>query len=96
MAEYTGGETKRVILPYREGDEAKSVTLPYREEKTRPVEALAPVVHGRWMDNEDYMFCSCCGVQWYYFDNETKAFKYCPNCGAKMDGGRNSSETGTQ
>ena len=43
------------------------------------------VRHGRWMDNEDYMFCSCCGMQWNYCDNDTQDFHYCPNCGCKMD-----------
>lgn len=47
---------------------------------------VAPVVHGRWMDNEDYMFCSCCGMQFNYCDNDTQDFHYCPNCGARMDG----------
>lgn len=43
------------------------------------------VRHGRWVDNEDYMFCSCCGMQWNYCDNDTQDFHYCPNCGCKMD-----------
>lgn len=43
------------------------------------------VVHGQWLDNMDYMFCSKCGMQWNYCDNDTQDFKYCPNCGAKMD-----------
>ena len=46
----------------------------------------APVRHGRWLDNEFYMFCSVCGMQWYYCDNETQDFKFCPHCGCKMDG----------
>ena len=46
---------------------------------------VAPVRRGRWMDNEDYMFCSCCGMQWNYCDNDTQDFHYCPNCGCKMD-----------
>lgn len=50
-----------------------------------PPADVAPVRHGRWMDNEDYMFCSCCGMQWNYCDNDTEDFHYCPNCGAKMD-----------
>lgn len=52
-----------------------------------PAADVAPVVHGRWLDNEDYMFCSICGIQWYYCDNDTETFNYCPNCGARMDGG---------
>ena len=50
---------------------------------------VAPVVHGRWIEKEKYTFgvmydCSIC-------DNrilETgHSWNYCPNCGAKMDGG---------
>ena len=50
-----------------------------------PSADISPVRHGRWMDNEDYMFCSCCGMQWNYCDNYTQDFHYCPNCGCKMD-----------
>ena len=54
-----------------------------------PAADVTPVRHGRWMENEDYMFCSCCGMQWNYCDNDTEDFHYCPNCGAIMDGGQN-------
>ena len=50
-----------------------------------PAADVAPVRRGRWMDNEDYMFCSRCGMQWNYCDNDTQDFHYCPNCGCKMD-----------
>lgn len=53
---------------------------------------IAPVVHGQWLDNEDYMFCSICGIQWNYCDNDTKTFNYCPNCGARMDGDAHASD----
>lgn len=46
---------------------------------------VAIVKHGKWLDNEDYMFCSKCGAQWNYCDNDTQDFKYCPNCGARCD-----------
>lgn len=51
-----------------------------------PAADVAPVVHGQWLDNMDYMFCSKCGMQWNYCDNDTQDFKHCPNCVAKMDG----------
>lgn len=51
-----------------------------------PAADVAPVVHGQWLDNMDYMFCSKCGMRWNYCDNDTQDFKYCPNCVAKMDG----------
>ena len=46
------------------------------------------VVHGRWVDNgipESMLSgCSVCG-----FTCGAYSFNYCPNCGAKMDGGIN-------
>ena len=51
----------------------------------QPTIEAAPVVHGRWKYVEVIGFgflstCSECG----HHDHETN---YCPNCGAKMDGG---------
>lgn len=43
------------------------------------------VVHGRWIDAREYCgdyMCSNCDALY-----RTNKFKYCPNCGAKMDGG---------
>ena len=50
---------------------------------------VAPVVHGRWIEQEKYTFgvmydCSICGNR--ILDNG-HSWNYCPNCGAKMDGG---------
>lgn len=50
-----------------------------------PAADVVPVRHGRWLDNDDYMFCSNCGMQWNYCDNDTQDFNCCPNCGARMD-----------
>lgn len=50
------------------------------------------VVHGRWDDlcRGKMRVCSCCNFD---FDNTCNAiddeWNYCPNCGAKMDGGVN-------
>ena len=50
----------------------------------------APVRHGRWISDEgDVLFhCSECETQistsWDYDDLQ---WNYCPDCGAKMDGG---------
>lgn len=54
-----------------------------------PAVDAAPVVHGRWMHlGGDEWCCSHCGVvittegSW-----EQPTYKYCHECGAKMDGG---------
>lgn len=51
-----------------------------------PAADVTPVVHGRWRDNgiagSVLVKCSVCG-----FDCGASSFFYCPNCGAKMDGG---------
>ena len=48
---------------------------------------VAPVRHGRWISEDSKIFkCSECD---YEFEHEgyTQFFNFCPNCGAKMDGG---------
>ena len=51
---------------------------------------VAPVMHGRWISKNDHGYewifvCSNCDyVDGYPFNERPN---YCPNCGAKMDGG---------
>ena len=51
-----------------------------------PAADVAPVVHGKWVDNgiPDSILngCSVCG-----FTCGSSSFFYCPKCGARMDGG---------
>ena len=53
---------------------------------------VSPVRHGRWIlerepDGKPYCFhCSVCDDDFHYI-GITVAYDYCPNCGAKMDGG---------
>ena len=51
-----------------------------------PAADVTPVRHGRWIDSEEDGHLSICGVCNYPVDRFYKT-KYCPNCGAKMDGG---------
>lgn len=50
-----------------------------------------PVVHGRWEHGyycyEPATQCSVCKVCLAKGHRAEKQFTYCPNCGAKMDGG---------
>ena len=54
--------------------------------------AVDAVVHGRWVlggERDWNMYCSVCGGSCWYYDYEQTIGEsnYCPNCGAKMDGG---------
>lgn len=51
-----------------------------------PAADVAPVVHGRWVRKNEWTFVcpNCDYVDAYPFDDR---YNYCPNCGAKMDGG---------
>lgn len=52
-----------------------------------PAADVAPVVHGRWGDDgSGIIICSECGKGYSLIPRYTH---YCPNCGAKMDGGDN-------
>ena len=52
-----------------------------------PAVDAVPVVHGRWVSDEsDVLFhCSECEAQIESSWNYEESWKYCPNCGAKMD-----------
>lgn len=48
-----------------------------------PAADVAPVMHGRWISHKGYCECNLCHNLFGSY------FNYCPNCGAKMDGGEN-------
>lgn len=57
-----------------------------------PTADVAPVVHGEWYQcfedwrqQQEGNKCSVCGFE--YYGTGMLRFRYCPNCGAKMDGG---------
>jgi len=57
-----------------------------------PAADVQPVRHGRWMSGKEPVgpvsifvpHCSVCGA---IVPVDISRYKYCPNCGAKMDGG---------
>ena len=52
--------------------------------------AVDAVVHGRWEKAHiaGYLKCNCCKDAFIYEEwLESGKWGYCPNCGAKMDGG---------
>ena len=79
-AEYGYNNNGLLLIPMRD------VTNSIRNAPTIDAE---PVRHGRWIYgitlNHEWRKCSECLVSQDIFG----CFTYCPNCGAKMDGGAN-------
>ncbi len=58
------------------------------EVDAQPAADVVPVVHGRWetnSDRPDTLICSMCKCGFDMWKHDPH--NYCPNCGAKMDGG---------
>lgn len=56
-----------------------------------PEADVEPVRHGRWeksnIPHEKYCCSVCGGACWYYdYAADVARSRFCPNCGAKMDG----------
>ena len=66
-----------------------SAVITYLSEQ--PIVDAVEVVHGRWEPRKDvpgFVQCSVCHDCNIYDDwPDGKKWNYCPNCGAKMDGG---------
>ena len=65
----------------------------YDAMQTIPAADVAPVRHGRWINENFYTHCSACGKMAIYdkYGQEVES-DFCPNCGAKMDGGNLNAE----
>ena len=59
--------------------------------KKAPTIEAKPVVHRRWIDKGEYAVCTECGgrsgTQYDSIEPIPLMTQFCPNCGAKMDGG---------
>lgn len=81
LAKYQTGERQQAIL---------GVIETVRLRKAADVE---PVRHGRWKTNSDRpdtLICSVCKRGFDMWKHDPHNF--CPNCGAKMDGGMNNGD----
>ena len=82
---YWHGEHPDVGNPFPDGVDAIDI----EDVDAIPAADVAPVRHGRWIEYQKYTFgvmydCSICDDR--ILDNG-HSWNYCPNCGAKMDGG---------
>ena len=64
------------------------ISAAIKELKAFPTADVAPVRHGRWINENFYTHCSACGKMAIYdkYGQEVES-DYCPHCGVKMDGG---------
>lgn len=83
MAEYIERETAIAwFMPYAHAGESIDADVVISDIKGMKAADVVPVVHGRWIEHDDGVFtCSECG------NAESNESYFCPNCGAKMDGG---------
>lgn len=81
-------------------DRNATMTSAKRSLADMPAADVAPVRHGRWVDkpliksfkhtNIPVVECSACGIDFCdIINNHYFMYKYCPNCGCRMDGGDN-------
>ena len=84
----------RTVLENALMEAAREKLPPFKCTVNEPTVDAVEVVHGQWVDKEDYYMetgvsCSICGERYFFETSRTdfEPYNYCPNCGAKMDGG---------
>ena len=97
MAEYIERAAALHEIERREalmvGDKCVSVAAMKSFIKNRPAADVAPVVHGQWKASGGLLECQNCGEIYSTLGgNEGKAWDYCPDCGARMDGDSDAKE----
>ena len=90
---YWHGEHPDVGNPFPDGVDAIDI----KDVDAIPSVDVAPVRHGRWVDkpliksfkhtNIPVVECSECGIDFCdIINNHYFMYRFCPNCGARMDG----------
>lgn len=79
------------------GDTLAGLSLADTIATEMPAADVEPVVHAHWVVDDEYLFCSHCGESYLAGDtshevrerlSRGEAYKRCPHCGARMDGGQ--------
>ena len=94
MAEYIEREALIERLKFKRDTDTDVYKNKYRglesaiaQVKKAPAADVVEVKHGRWNIKYPLRECGCCGeIYTELGGNGGKAWNYCPNCGARMDG----------
>ena len=88
--------SREAVLALKQTPGAYGMDISSAEVEVIPAADVAPVRHGRWneespdcLDGDSVYVCSVCGETWTLIEGTPldNNMHYCPNCGAKMDGG---------
>ena len=94
FAHTENGKKVLTMAEYFAGGHLRFVNGEWRDDDGNLIE-IACVRHGRWIDKGEYAICMECGVrsgtQYDGVEPTPLMTQFCPNCGAKMDGGKNDS-----
>lgn len=89
MADYIDRQHCETAADY---DEHYRLIVPLSKIRKFPSADVEPVVHGKWtscFEDDRHQVegdrCSICGFE--HYGTPIGKFKFCPSCGAKMDGG---------
>ena len=86
MAEYIErGTAIAWFMPYAHAGESIDADVVISDIKGMKAADVAPVRYGEWIEQAWRPTCSLCGFSGSLIDAPISPFKYCPNCGAKMD-----------
>ena len=94
MAEYIEREAAIAwFMPYAHAGESIDADVVISDIKGMKAADVAQVRHGRWIDKGRYAVCTECGgrsgIQYDGVEPIPLMTQFCPNCGARMDGGTN-------
>ena len=82
MTEYIERET---VLERAEYDNNYRLIIPAEAIKATSAADVAPVVHGRWLYGDYYDIGDVCSECDWDSQMTHPSYRYCPNCGARMD-----------
>lgn len=92
MADYIDKEVALALVkPDAPEDEKAAITIATAKKLIRsiiqraPAADVAPVVHGQWLCGDYYDIGDVCSECDWDSQMTHPSYRYCPNCGAKMD-----------